>query len=151
MKSKVLITLLLCAGLLCVPLAGCGGGGDTANTPSSGDAAPQEQQAAGETPEEQQARYEAGYDELSELNTISNPDPLTADVVREIMGDEGVWKVMDEDSNWVPVEGTPVPGEEIDLGLSFEVEGITGSVLFSWFGGKNYETETYSSASNSFN
>ncbi|MGI6105897.1 MAG: hypothetical protein ACOYD7_06905 [Raoultibacter sp.] len=125
---------------LSLTLVACGG--ESSNQKSN-----EQEAASSETPEDQKVRYLAGYDEISDNYTISNPDPLTYEYVRDTMGDEGTWVFLDEEtSEWKPFDGTPTPGEEATL--EYAVEGENGAVLVMWSTGKNYETETFSSISN---
>lgn len=139
------LTLMLA---LCVTLTACGGGTQDEGSGSNEAAEEQQDQSqgseAGESADEKVARYQAGYDQISEEWDISSPDPLTYEYIVSVMGDEGVWVVYDEeDYTWVPLEGEPVPGEEI--ALEYTVEGVTGAVLVMWNEGKDFNLHPISS------
>lgn len=131
MKVRIIATLLACMVLLSVSLAACGGG------------------SSGGTPEEQLEHYNAAYDQISDEDTLSNPNKLTYSYICDAMGDKGEWVTLDEETDtWVVLDGTPEPGEEATL--RYSIEGIEGSILVLWAEGKDYETEGFSSISNTF-
>lgn len=131
MKTRMIVTLVACLTLLSVSLAACGG-----ESPSG-------------TPEEQYEHYNAAYEQISEEFALSDPDELNYSYICEIMGNKGEWVTLNEETDdWVPLNGTPKPGEEANL--RYSIEGRDGSILVSWVEGTDYEKEGFSSLSNTF-